>query len=263
MLRAYRQREILRQISEEGFIQVADLSRRLRVDASTVRRDLAALARAGLVERARGGALRADPGDVVDIPYDVKRGVAREAKAAIGRVAAGLVRRGQTILLDSGSTTRAIVPWLRGLHVTVVTNDLEIAHNVARQRGNRLIVLGGALIETVFTLVGPQTIAELAELHVDQAFLGADAIDLDAGITNVNVVEVAVKRAMVAAASRTTVLADSSKFDRQALARVVDLAEVDAIVTDDGMADLVRQRYRALNLVWAPLAVPAHPARSA
>ena len=110
MLRAYRQREIVRRVADVGFIQVAELSRQLRVDPSTVRRDLAALARAGLLERARGGALRAAPDQAADLPYDLKRGIAAEAKAAIGRAAAGLVADGQTILLDSGSTTRQMVP---------------------------------------------------------------------------------------------------------------------------------------------------------
>lgn len=263
MLRAYRQREIVRRVADVGFIQVAELSRQLDVDPSTVRRDLAALARAGLLERARGGALRAAPDQAADVPYDLKRGIAADAKAAIGRAAADLVADGQTILLDSGSTTRHMVPWLRQRGLTVVTNDLAIAHQVARSRTAGLIVLGGMLLETVYTLVGPQTVAALAELRVDQAFLGADAIDRAAGITNTNVVEVAVKRAMIASAACTTVLADSTKFERRALAHVVDLGAVSAILTDDLMPVEIRARYEGLPLTWVPLSPDRHaPGRS-
>ena len=255
MLRAQRLREIVRRTEVQGSIRAAELARELGVDVSTVRRDLAHLGRTGLVERARGGALRAEPGRTIDIPYDLKRSVELDAKTAIGKAAAERVRVGETILIDSGSTTFQMLPWLRQRRgITVVTNDLHIAHWLARVPGVRLIVTGGILLDGVYTLVGPQALAALEELHVDHTFLGADAIDREAGITNVNMVEVAVKRAMIAAATRTSVLADSTKFEHRALARVAGLDEVTEIITDDRLPPGTRSRYRELPITFVRLA---------
>jgi DeoR family transcriptional regulator of aga operon len=254
VLKAQRQREILRLVADRGSVQIADVAARLGVDASTIRRDLAQLGRAGLVERARGGALAGEAGAAVDIPYDMKRSVEIAAKRAIGEAAAAVVRDGETILLDSGSTTLQMVPWLRDRSLTVVTNDLQIAMQLARLPRIRLVVTGGVLLETVFTLVGPQTLAALAELHVDRAFLGADAIDREAGITNINLVEVPVKRAMLAAAAAATVLADATKFERRALARVAGLHEIAGIITDDRVPAAVRAHYAGVAITYVPLA---------
>lgn len=118
----------------------------------------------------------------------------------------------------------------------------------------RLIVTGGILLGGVYTLVGPQALAALEELHVDHTFLGADAIDREAGITNVNIVEVAVKRAMIVAATCTSVLADSTKFEHRALARVAGLDEVTGIISDDRLPAGIRLRYRGLPITFVRLA---------
>lgn len=254
MLREQRQREIVRRVEQEGSVTASRIAHDLGVDVSTIRRDLERLDRSGLVERARGGAIRSSVERIVDVPYDLKRSVELEAKVAIARAASLRIDHGQTILLDSGSTTFQLVPWLRHHRgITVVTNDLHIAHTLANRPGIRLVLAGGLLLESVYTLVGPQTIAALAELHVDHAFLGADAIDDHAGITNVNLVEVAVKRAMMAAAERTTVLADSTKFGKRALAHVAALEEIDEVITDDRVPAEVRERYAGLPMTYVPI----------
>jgi DeoR/GlpR family transcriptional regulator of sugar metabolism len=259
-LPAHRQREIVDRLEHDGFVKVTTLAAEMGVDQSTIRRDLAQLARASLVQRARGGALRIAPEPAEDIPYDLKRAVQTEAKSAIGRAAADLVVDGQTILLDSGSTTYQMVPWLRHRRsLTVITNDIHIAHRLAHDPGIRLIVAGGELLERVYTLVGPQTLAMLSELHVDQTFLGADAIDREVGITNTNLVEVAVKRAMIAAAPRTTVLADSTKLERRTLARVAGLDEITALITDDGAPPEVRSLYADVPTTLVHTTTANHP----
>ncbi len=157
-----------------------------------------------------------------DIPYEVKRIERTPEKQAIGDYAASLVQDGEAVLLDSGSTTFRIARALRQRkNLSVVTNDLNVAMCLADSPGVQLVVTGGILLESVYTLVGPRTVEELRGLHVDRAFLGADAIDHDAGITNVTFVEVEVKRAMIDAAHQVVVVADSSKFEHRALAPVV------------------------------------------
>jgi DeoR/GlpR family transcriptional regulator of sugar metabolism len=106
-----------------------------------------------------------------------------------------------------------------------------------------MVLTGGILLESNFALVGPRTVAELRELHVDRVFLGADAIDHDAGITNMTFVEVEVKQAMIAAAREVVVVVDSSKFGYRALAPVCSLDAIDLIVTDDALDASVRRLY--------------------
>jgi len=134
VLRAQRLREIVRRTEVQGSIRAVELARELGVDVSTVRRDLAHLGRTGLVERARGGALRAEPGRTIDIPYDLKRSVELDAKTAIGKAAAERVRVGETILIDSGSTTFQMLPWLRQRRgITVGEYDPAIPANPVEQ----------------------------------------------------------------------------------------------------------------------------------
>lgn len=230
-----RRHQILERLLADGYVEAKTLSRDLDVDASTIRRDLDALVRLGKAERTHGGA-RPIEGAHSEIPYAVKEHVRRDEKMAIAQEASALVSDGDSVILDSGSTTYQVAAALRNRSgLTVITNDLRIGKFVATFPDVRLLVAGGELLGSVFTLVGERTVEFLSDYSVDWTFLGADAIDPVAGITNTNTLEIPVKRAMIAAAARTAVLADSSKFGQRALARVATLAEVDAIVTDAGL----------------------------
>ena len=162
-----------------------------------------------------------------------------DAKLAIGARAAGYVRDGDSVVLDSGSTTYAVACAL-GVRrdLSVVTNDVHIAHHLASLGHVRLLVTGGQLLDTVFTLVGPVALDALSGLCVDWAFLGADAIDVGAGVTNRNTLEVPLKCAMLAAAARRVLVADSTKFGRRAVATVCAVDTFETIVTDDGLDPL-------------------------
>ena len=244
MLPAQRQARIIQRLQEDGFVEITELSGHLHADRSTIRRDLRDLELRGLVRRTRGGALAGPASGQKDIPYEVKRIEHMAEKQAIGAFAAALVAESEAVLLDSGSTIFEIARALRQRNnISVVTNDLNVAMCLADSPGIQLVVTGGVLLESVYTLVGPQTVAELRGLHVDRAFLGADAIHHEAGITNVTFVEVEVKRAMMAAARQIVVVADSSKFEHRALAPVSGLDEIDLIVTDDGLDPRIRSLY--------------------
>jgi DeoR/GlpR family transcriptional regulator of sugar metabolism len=244
LLPAQRQARIVQQLQEGEFVEISALSSSLGASPSTIRRDLRELESRGVVRRARGGALAGPASGHTDIPYKVKRIEHTPAKEAIGRFAASLVEDSEAVLLDSGSTTFQVARALLRRHdISVVTNDLNVAMCLAESPRIQLVVTGGILLESVYTLVGPKTVAELRELHLDRVFLGADAIHHDAGITNVTFVEVEVKRAMIAAAREVVVVADSSKFEHRALAPVCGLDEIDLIVTDDGLDPDLRQLY--------------------
>ncbi|MGH9086961.1 MAG: DeoR/GlpR family DNA-binding transcription regulator, partial [Acidimicrobiales bacterium] len=226
MIGRQRQSEIRRRLASTGFVATRELAAALEVDVSTIRRDLDGLARAGMVQRTHGGALAAGSavGEAADLPYALKEHRCVAEKAAIAAHAAGLVSDGDSLVLDSGSTTFAVAAALTAREgLTVATNDLRIAHLLAGRGGVRLLVTGGQLLGDVFTLVGPITVDNLVDLHVDWAFLGADAVDAEIGVTNRNTVEVPIKQAMLQAAARAVLVADSAKFGRRALAAVSGL----------------------------------------
>ena len=216
----------------------------LDVDRSTVRRDLERLEARGLARRTRGGALPGPSSGFADIPYEVKRIEHTPEKQAIGRAAASRVREG------GGGSARFRLDDLPDRSGTSRLPGHLCGHQRSQCRHVSCGLTRGAalrhrwvLLESVYTLVGPGAVQELRDLHVDRTFLGADAIHHRAGITNVTVVEVEMKQAMIGAATEVVVVADSSKFEHHALAKVCGLDAVDVIVTDEGLDPSVRALY--------------------
>lgn len=230
-----RRREIVRRLHRDGYVEATKLSREMGVDSSTIRRDLDCLVRDGQAERTHGGA-RPVGGAALEIPYAIKEFEHRRQKVAIARRAASRVREGDSVILDSGSTTFQVAVALRHVpELTFITNDLRIATTLAAVPGVRLFLAGGELLNSVYTLTGPRAADFFSDFSATWTFLGADAVDPAAGITNTNTLEVPVKRAMIAASASTVVVADSTKFGTRTLARVADLDEVDLLITDPGL----------------------------
>jgi DeoR/GlpR family transcriptional regulator of sugar metabolism len=254
VIAARRRQEIQQLVETAGYVEARLLAAKLGVDVSTIRRDLDALSRQGAVQRTHGGALPAPSGESLDVPYALRRNERVAQKQAIAAHAASLVADGDSLVLDSGSTTYALAEAIaRRRRLTVATNDLRIAHHLAEVGCVRLMVTGGQLLGSVFTLVGPGALHSLAGMQVDWAFLGADAVDAEAGLTNRNTLEVSLKVAMLTAAARKVLLADSEKFGRRALAAVAPLSAFDHLVTDAGLAPPLRARYGD-HLVCVPVA---------
>jgi len=232
-------------------VRVADLARELGVSRVTVRADLEALERAGKLVRTRGGALLPER-TRLELPLWESRQVHMKAKAAIGRRAAAMVKSGETLFVDVGSTTtefaRALSPDLRD--VVVVTNALNIALLLEDHPGIRVIVTGGTLRALQHSLVNPFGTRILEELYADKAFLGANGIHPEAGVTNANVAEAEIKRLMITHAKAAYVLADRSKLLRVATARIARLDELTALITDRG-AD--REAVRAIEAAGLPV----------
>ncbi len=244
MTASARQREIMERVTSEGYVEAQNLAESLGVNPSTIRRDLDSLAKTGRIQRTHGGARLVADG-AGDVPYERKANERVHEKRMIARIAASMVRDGDTVILDSGSTTYEIAVALRMRPITVITNDLRIAHFVATGSDSRLLVTGGELLGAVFTLVGDRALSFFHDLSADWTFLGADAVDASIGITNTNTLEVSIKRAMLAAGARSLVVADSSKFGRRALARVAAIDEVEGLITDDQIALEERGGYGA------------------
>ena len=231
--------EIIRQLHRDGYVEAKKLSGEFGVDTSTIRRDLDVLVRSGQAERTHGGA-KAVGGAALDVPYAVKEFERRQQKVAIAAHATARVREGDSVVLDSGSTTFQVAMALRNIpDLTFITNDLRIATLLAAVPDVRLFLAGGELLNSVFTLTGPRATEFFSDFSATWAFLGADALDSEAGITR----EVPVKRAMIEAASTSIVVADSSKFESRTLARVAALDEVDHLVTDVGLDTAIAAKY--------------------
>ncbi len=219
-------------LDERQFSTVEELQRRFGVSDMTIRRDLAALARAGRVIRTHGGASAA-PKISFEFAFLRRQQTAEVAKQAIGRAAANLVQDGQSVLLDSGTTTLAVATALKARrNLTVITTSLPVASALQFCPTIRVLLLGGFVRADSPDLSGAVTESNLEQLHADVAIVGADGVD-DRGRVYHAAPEVArLVGKMAAAAARVYVVADSSKLGRKALARSGDLTKWDGLVTE-------------------------------
>ncbi|MDT0166111.1 DeoR/GlpR family DNA-binding transcription regulator [Actinotalea sp. AC32] len=231
-----RQQAILELARQDGRVEVRGLAERLDVTPETVRRDLTALERRGLVRRMHGGAvpverLGFEPG-VADREGRMSGEKERIAKAALDELPDG-----GAIALDAGTTTVRLAEMLpTDRELTVVTHSLPIAMLLATRGNVTLHLLGGSVRGRTLAAVGPWAESALADVFVDVAFLGTNGLTVEQGLTTPDLTEAGVKRALVAAARRTVVLADRTKVGRADLAHVAPLASIDTVVTDSGLA---------------------------
>jgi len=233
VLSSERQAFIAEYINSRGAVGVDEIATKFGVSRMTVRRDLKALEDSGMIVRVRGGAMLRS-GVTRDIPYLSKASSLPEEKAMIAEAALALISEGDAIILDAGSTTFALAKRLHAFRdLTVVTNDLKIAAELADSRGIRVICTGGEVQRSVYNMMGPVAERMIGSLHVDAAFIGCDAIDPESGVMTRNINKVPAKRAMIRAGSKRVVLADHSKFGVRVFAQICAIDELSAVVTDD------------------------------
>lgn len=226
-----RQQSILQLLEARGAVRVAELCERFGVSEMTVRRDLSELEQAGLIRRTHGGAVSAR-GRSFEPPYLARETTNRSQKERIGRLAASLVQDGDSVALDVGTTTLEVARALRDKNnLTVITHSLHIAHALASHPLIRLIVVGGVLRAGELSLVGHLAERAYREFHVDKLFLGVGGLSVEAGLTEFNLEDALVKQAMLQSAKERIVVADASKLERTAFARVGSLASVNTLVT--------------------------------
>lgn len=237
-----RRQEISTLVRERGSVQVTDLSERYGVSMQTIRKDLHFLAKKGVAERSYGGAISADAVNVVaEPPLETKRAANPDAKARIGAMAAALVRPGDSVVLDSGTTTLQIAHHLPDdEEITVLTNDLDILCALARKEHINVVMLGGALRRRNRAFYGAQTESALSDLHVDKLFLGVDGFDFERGITTHYEPEAMLNRKMAKAAQQVIAVTDRSKFGKVCLHRILNVEEIDDLVTDATEEDAVQ-----------------------
>jgi DeoR/GlpR family transcriptional regulator of sugar metabolism len=223
-----RQQMLLNMIKTEGEVRISGLRDILEVTEMTIRRDLEKLEQAGLVRRTFGGAIPANK----DVALKVRSGVMSEEKIRIGKCAAQLIQAGNSVFIDGGTTTFEIARFLKpGLHVTVVTNALNIAMELMEKKISTLVT-GGMVLETTSTLVGPGTVESIGKMAFDRIFLGTTGISAKHGFSNSNLYETEVKRMAIRQSTETNVVADHTKFGAKELFSFADLGMAHRILTD-------------------------------
>ena len=232
---AIRHEEILYALGVKGRVSTTDLEQRLGVTAVTIREDLKYLERRGFLTRTRGGAL-ATAGTEGEMSVELTAQTNRAEKQAIGAYAASLIKNGQTVIIDVGSSTTALANALStDLNgVVVITNGLQIALSLEAKQGISVIVTGGTLRPLQHSLVAPMGTILLEKLKADIAFLGCNGIDPERGFTNTNIAEAEIKQAMLDSADYKVFLADHGKIGKVASAYVADISTVDLLITDTG-----------------------------
>jgi DeoR family transcriptional regulator of aga operon len=242
-LDAPRRRELaLALVAERGFVRVAELSRAFGVTTVTARADLDSLERQGGIRRVHGGAVPLSSPLAAERPerepsFEEALEASVEPKRQIGEHAASLVRSGQSIILDVGTTTLQVARALRARadleDLVVFTNGLSIALELEPEIPRfTVVVTGGTLRPKQHSLVHPLAGSMLDEVHVDLAFIGCNGVDPVHGVTNANLPEASVKSLMMRAAARSIVVADAAKLGEVHLGRIAAIDAFDGLVTD-------------------------------
>jgi DeoR family transcriptional regulator of aga operon len=248
MLGEERRTQILHLLREQGRVQVKDLSHRFRTSEVTIRNDLKELHLRGLVRRAHGGAVKLDE-TIIESPLQERVHAHADEKRRIGAAAAALIKDGEHILLDSGTTTHEIAKRIKHKqNLQVITNGVNIAMELVGAQGIQLILLGGVLKRDSFSVVGHFPEVMLGELSADKFFIGAAGCDVNFGLSNSDIEEARVNQAMLKIAREKILVADSSKFGRRSLVRIVSLLEMNKVITDNGLPDAMRHELDRLGV---------------
>ncbi len=243
---ARRRKAILAILVREGFASIADMAEQAGVSEHTIRRDLEALAAQGLVNRVRGGGVPARPERSREEPV-----LYAEEKRRMGRLAASLVGPGETVCIDAGSTTREVAAQLPD-GVGVLTNAVNIAYELGLRGAKIDVALTGGSVASGdyrWGLTGPLALHSIISARlVSKAIIGAQGVDLAAGVTDRWHYLCEVKRAMISVAETVILVVDASKFGRKHLSVVCPMSEIDIVVTDSRIADEQLKKLRESRL---------------
>jgi DeoR/GlpR family transcriptional regulator of sugar metabolism len=226
-----RHRKILEQLGSAGRLYVREMSQVLGVTEVTIRRDLTFLQNNGLVKKSYGGAVPIAPELEASVRYRQTRRI--EAKKIIGKLASRLIKDGDLIYLEAGSTCYEIIPHLsERKELTIIVNSLYLMRRLHELARHKIIIIGGDYRPIQMDMVGPQAKAAIGQLAGFRAFTSADDITIDAGISGADVATVEFTKLALRGASEVIFAGDHTKFDNPALYKIADIDELDYIVTD-------------------------------
>ena len=231
-----RRDKIIQKIQSEGSARVDELSEEFDVSTVTIRNDLEFFEEKGLIHRTYGGALLRN--NVYNDPsIEKKKKINVDEKRRIAEYAQQLINDGDSIILDSGSTTLEIALRLKDKKdLTVMTNAINIALELAGSNQLQIMLTGGVLREKSYSLVGPEAERTMQNYNFDKLFLGVDGIDFNHGLTTSNPLEARLNRLMVERSNTVIAVTDSTKFGRHSFSFICDLTPIDTVITDKNIS---------------------------
>lgn len=230
-----RREKIIYLLGKENTVSVNKLSKLFKVSTVTIRNDLRHLEQKGCVLRSYGGAML-NKAFAFDRPLQDKSRINSTIKNKIAQKAAEMVKDGDRIILDSGSTTAAMVPYLREKqNLIVFTNAINIAYDLSINTDIEVIIAGGNIRKKAFSISGPTVEQQLKMYHFNKLFLGVDGFDLSAGITTPNFGEASVNRVMCQVSGQIIAITDSSKFGRKSFCMIEKINPIETLITDSNI----------------------------
>lgn len=238
---ADRRNKALKILKENGHILVTELSALFDVSEVTIRKDLQYLEKRNLLVRTHGGAMQNDY-LVNDQQFEEKSKHYKEEKKRIGEAAANLVKDGDTLILDAGSTIMQVARHLHGKRkLTILTSAVNVAMEMNRIPDVQLIILGGVIRQASAAVVGPYAESMIREHFCSKLFLSGDGFDMEFGLTTSNALEAHLKSIMIRSAQETILVMDSSKFGKRGLSRICGPESITTIITDSGIPDDIKE----------------------
>ena len=234
----------------------------LAVSAVTIRKDLTELEKENKLYRSHGKAILINP-YINNRSVNEKEKLYREEKKIIGKAAASLITKDDSIIIASGTTVLAMARCIRPMHkLTVISASLQVSEILGSNEAIEVVQLGGSLRHSSLSTVGKYAEAPLSDFSCSKLFLGVDGIDLDFGITTTDIREADLNKVMMRSAQKTIVLADSSKFRRRGFSKIANMDEVDLIITDSRISDKLAQRIEELGIELVVVPDESHDMRA-
>jgi DeoR/GlpR family transcriptional regulator of sugar metabolism len=253
MMAEERRTQILQIVRAEGRARVNELANRFSSSAVTIRNDLNELHQRGLVLRSHGGAVLPDT-ILRESPVHERLKTHAEEKRRIGAIAATLINDGETIILDSGTTTLEIARQIKNKQgLQVITNGVNIAAELLDAREVQTFIVGGTLRVDSASIVGRSTEEMFEQFSADKLFLSGAGCDPDFGVSGANLEETMVNRAMLRIAREIILVADASKFSKRSMVRIAPFTEIDTVISDTRLREEIQEKVRGLgcNLILA------------
>jgi DeoR/GlpR family transcriptional regulator of sugar metabolism len=246
MMAEERRTQILQMVRGEGRVRVNELAHRFGTSAVTVRNDLNELDQRGLVLRSHGGAVIPDT-ILRESPVNERLKAHSEEKRRIGAMAATMINDGETIILDSGTTTLEIARQIKNKQgVQIITNGVNIAAELLDARGVQTFIVGGTVRGDSASIIGRSTEIMLDEFSADKLFLSGAGCEPDFGVSGPNLEEAMVNRAMLRISREIILVADASKFAKRSMSRIAPFSEIDTIISDTGLREEMQTKLRSL-----------------
>lgn len=237
-----RHKTILDLLRENGSVDVGELSSRLKVSAVTIRKDLDLMEEKKLLYRTHGGAILADP-YIATRKVSEKEKLNPEAKHRIGLKAVEMISPQETLIIASGTTVQAFARCIQNMKMTIITSAMNVAMELLDKPDIEIIQLGGIIRHSSASAISEYAIRMLDNFNCSKLFLGVDGIDPEYGLSTTHLQEACLNRAMIKAATKVIVLADSSKFKRRGFSKICDVSDIDQIITDSGISDRDAARF--------------------